>query len=110
MDPSAASGVRQELAAVGSDRIGLIQGIIEEEMVFGPSGVVSLLTFAAPYARRLCIVSESAYSTYLKLYGAWEGVIAWQGHLIYQGIVQHWPERTSAVIFRSYIDPGKASG
>jgi hypothetical protein len=98
-DPSGAARISEQFADPVPDQIGLIQGICDETAGPGVAAVVSALTIAAPNARRICIVSDRKYDDYLNLSEPW------QGYLVYQGILQYWPGRTSHVILRSYIEP-----
>ena len=97
----AAGAIATRFAAYASNEIGLIQGICDETVDHGCESVMFALTVPGLNARRLCILSDPKYGEYLNRSEPW------QGHLVYQGILQHWPERSSCVIFRSYIKPAE---
>jgi hypothetical protein len=101
IDPSDGSRVSEEFLAFVSDQTSLIQGVSNGSAGHGCEVVLSALTVRAPNARRICIVSDSVFAEYLHMDGTWGG------HLVYQGVLQYWPERTSSVIFRSYLEPSE---
>jgi hypothetical protein len=94
-----ASRASEEFVDPEANQIGLIQGICDEYAGRNAEATAAALTTTAPNARRICILSDHVFGDFLNLN------IDWQGHLVYQGILQYWPGRTTHVVYRSYIEP-----